>query len=94
MAFDGIVTHAVTEELNTLLSTGRVTKIHQPHKTELVLVIRAMRNNYKVLLSMNAQYARIQLTEKSGRITKKELEVLNLWRKNPESDEWYLNKNL
>lgn len=65
MAFDGIVTRAVVEELHHLLSTGRITKIHQPHKTELVLVIRANRKNYKVLLSMNAQYARIQLTDKT-----------------------------
>ena len=65
MAFDGIVTRAVTKELHSLLSTGRVTKIHQPHKTELILVIRANRKNYKVLLSINAQYARLQLTDKN-----------------------------
>jgi predicted ribosome quality control (RQC) complex YloA/Tae2 family protein len=65
MAFDGIVTRAVTEELAKVLTTGRVSKIHQPHKTELILVLRANRINYKVLLSMNAQYARIQLTDKN-----------------------------
>ncbi|MGV3487798.1 MAG: Rqc2 family fibronectin-binding protein [Tuberibacillus sp.] len=65
MAFDGIVTRAVAQELHEKLSTGRVTKIHQPHKTELILVIRANRKNHKVLLSINAQYARIQITDKN-----------------------------
>lgn len=65
MAFDGIVARAVVHELNERLKTGRVVKIHQPHKTELVLGIRAHRQNYKVLLSIHAQYARVQITNKN-----------------------------
>ena len=51
MAFDGMFTHAMTRELNTLLQGSRVMKISQPFPNEIILTIRAHRTNYPVLLS-------------------------------------------
>ncbi|WP_404331455.1 NFACT family protein [Mesobacillus maritimus] len=62
MSFDGLFTRAVTNELSTLLKGGRVNKIHQPFKNEIIMVIRAGGVNHKVLLSAHPSYARVQLT--------------------------------
>lgn len=63
MSFDGFFTHAMVHELNDLLATGRIAKIHQPYPSEVILIIRANRHNYSVLLSANPTYPRIQITE-------------------------------
>lgn len=63
MAFDGFFTHAIVHELNELLATGRVARIHQPYPAEMILVVRAQRHNYNVLISANPTYPRIQITE-------------------------------
>lgn len=63
MSFDGVFTHAMVRELNDQLSTGRISKIHQPYEHEIVLVIRAQGKNQRLLLSAHPSYARIQLTE-------------------------------
>ncbi|MEG0628787.1 MAG: NFACT family protein, partial [Enterococcus sp.] len=48
MSFDGVFTHAMVRELNDQLSTGRISKIHQPYEHEIVLVIRAQGKNQKL----------------------------------------------
>ncbi|WP_046175109.1 Rqc2 family fibronectin-binding protein [Domibacillus indicus] len=63
MAFDGLFTKAMVEELNEALTGGRVNKIHQPYKNEAIMVIRARGKNNKLLLSAHPSYARVQLTE-------------------------------
>src|SRR5699024_12346363 len=63
MPFDGIVTKAVTEELQTELTNGKLTKIHQPTDTELILTIRNNRVNHVLLMSIHPTYARMHLTE-------------------------------
>lgn len=63
MAFDGIVTNAVTNELKQLLLGGRILKIYQPTSTELIFQIRNNRINHHLLLSAHSSYARIHLTE-------------------------------
>ncbi|MCM3587127.1 NFACT family protein [Mesobacillus maritimus] len=62
MSFDGLFTRAVTNELSSVLKGGRVNKIHQPFKNEILMVIRAGGVNHKVLLSAHPSYARVQLT--------------------------------
>ncbi len=62
MSFDGLFTRAVTNELTTLLKGGRVNKIHQPFKNEIIMVVRSGGVNHKVLLSAHPSYARVQLT--------------------------------
>lgn len=63
MSFDGIFTHTMVDELKELLSNGRISKVHQPYQSEIILVMRANGKNHKVLLSAHPSYARIQITE-------------------------------
>ncbi|MDY0405935.1 NFACT RNA binding domain-containing protein [Virgibacillus sp. 179-BFC.A HS] len=63
MPFDGIVTKAVTEELQANLLPGRITKIYQPTDTELVFTIRSKGKNHSLLLSVHPVYARFHLTK-------------------------------
>ncbi|GAA4063202.1 Rqc2 family fibronectin-binding protein [Amphibacillus indicireducens] len=64
MAFDGIVTNAITRQLNEQLLAGRILKIYQPTSTELVFQIRNNRKNkHLLLLSAHSSYSRIHLTE-------------------------------
>lgn len=63
MPFDGIVTKAVTNELNEKIVGGRINKIYQPTKTEIVLTVRHERENFSLLLSIHPAYARFHLTE-------------------------------
>ncbi|WP_417900602.1 NFACT RNA binding domain-containing protein [Bacillus haimaensis] len=65
MSFDGIFTYAMVRELKEKLESGRITKIYQPYKNELVLTIRSGRSNHKLLISAHPSYARIHLTEES-----------------------------
>jgi len=63
MPFDGIVTKAITEELQEKVVGGRISKIYQPTDTELVFTIRNQRTNYSLLLSIHPTYARFHLTK-------------------------------
>lgn len=62
MSFDGTFTHAMVAELQHNLIGGRISKIQQPFKNELVLTVRSNRTNYPLLLSANPLYSRIQTT--------------------------------
>ncbi len=62
MPFDGIVTRAVTNELNSKITPGKITKIYQPTLTELVFTIRSHGENHTLLLSIHPVYARLHLT--------------------------------
>jgi len=64
MPFDGVVTRAVTYELNQHLIGGRITKIYQPTPTELLLTVRQKGENFLLLLSAHSNYARFHLTNK------------------------------
>lgn len=64
MSFDGLFTKAMTEEI-VLLKGGRINKVHQPYKNEVILVVRAGGKNHKLLLSAHPSYSRVQLTEES-----------------------------
>lgn len=65
MAFDGLVTRAITNELNKFLIDTKVDKIFQPTKDEILLNIRGKQNNYKLMLSANPSNARVHLTNLS-----------------------------
>lgn len=62
MSFDGIVMRAVILELQQEIETGRITKIYQPSKHDLVFHIRAHGKKQQLILSVNPTYARIHLT--------------------------------
>ncbi|WP_243523920.1 NFACT family protein [Bacillus pseudomycoides] len=65
MAFDGLFTRAITHEITNSLQTGRISKIYQPSKYEILLHIRANGKNQKLILSAHPTYARIHLTNQS-----------------------------
>ncbi len=65
MSFDGIFTYGMIEELNETIRGGRIAKIHQPFKHELVFHIRANGQNRKLLLSAHPSYARVHLTNET-----------------------------
>lgn len=62
VAFDGLFTRAITHEIANSLQTGRISKIYQPSKYEILLHIRANGKNQKLLLSAHPTYARMHLT--------------------------------
>lgn len=65
MPFDGIVTKAIVEELSNTLINGRITKVHQPTDTELVVTVRNNRTNYSLLFSIHPSYARFHITSET-----------------------------
>jgi predicted ribosome quality control (RQC) complex YloA/Tae2 family protein len=65
MSFDGLFTNAMTRELSRSLKGGRINKVHQPYKNEVILTIRANGVNHKLLLSAHPSYSRLQLTNEA-----------------------------
>ncbi|BCB03296.1 Rqc2 family fibronectin-binding protein [Bacillus sp. KH172YL63] len=65
MSFDGLFTKSMTQELNENLLHGRINKIHQPYKNEIIMIIRANGKNHKVLLSAHPSYSRVQITNEN-----------------------------
>ncbi len=64
MAFDGIVIANLIQELRQTLLGGRINKIAQPEKDELILTIKGQgREQYKLLMSAGAGLPLIYLTE-------------------------------
>ena len=66
MAFDGIVTTAVTEELKEKLIGGKIDKIYQPSPDELFINIHCGREKYRLFLSANTNHAGVYLTEEKS----------------------------
>ncbi len=65
MSYDGIVTHSVVSELNKTILGGKIDKVYQPEKNDIVLSVRTFSGNYKLLLSASASNARVHLTSQS-----------------------------
>lgn len=63
MALDGIFLHHIGREIEEKLIGGRVDKIYQPNRDELVFAFRTMGGNFKLLLSARPNTARIHFTE-------------------------------
>lgn len=63
MALDGVVLSNIAYELKQLLLGGRVDKIYQPEHDEIIVSVRSLGNNYKILLTANASHARLHLTQ-------------------------------
>ncbi|MCM1022566.1 MAG: NFACT family protein [Prevotella sp.] len=64
MALDGAFLHLVKKELEPLIG-GRVDKISQPSREEIVMTFRTRGGNEKLLLSASAGSARAHITKKS-----------------------------
>lgn len=64
MAFDGVVIANVVNELRKTLLGGRINKIAQPEKDELILTVKGQaREQFKLLLSAGAGLPLIYLTQ-------------------------------
>ncbi len=62
MAFDGITVSALVSELKEKLLDGRISKVAQPEKHELLLLIKA-KENYRLYISANAALPLLYLTD-------------------------------
>lgn len=63
MAFDALSLSVLQQELHKKLVGGKITKIYQPEKDEIVLHV-FNKGNYKLVISANASVNRIHLTDK------------------------------
>ena len=63
MAFDGIVISAVKQELNEHFQGGRIAKIAQPEKDELLLTIKGNNGQELLMISANASLPLIYITD-------------------------------
>lgn len=59
MALDTLVINALTKELSAKLTDGRIDKIHQPERDEILLHIRTYEENYKLVVSASPAHPRI-----------------------------------
>lgn len=64
MALDGAFLFAVKNELVQLIG-GRIEKIHQPSREEVIISIRTRQGSKKLYISANAGSARVHITEKN-----------------------------
>ena len=63
MALDGIFLYHLKNEIAKFAIDSRVDKIHQPSKYEIIINLRSRQGSKKLLLSCNADAARIHFTE-------------------------------
>lgn len=62
MAFDGLVTKSVVLELQSVLIGGKINKIYQPNRNEILLGIYSSGKNYALTICIDSNHCRIHLT--------------------------------
>ena len=62
MALDGVYLSLIKKELESVLLDGRVDKIHQPSKEEILFTIRTRECAYKLIFNTSAGTARVHIT--------------------------------
>ncbi|MBE5880834.1 MAG: fibronectin/fibrinogen-binding protein [Lachnospiraceae bacterium] len=65
MAFDGVTIASIVQELNDKLLDGRIYKIAQPEKDELLLTIKSAGQQYRLMMSADASLPLIYLTQEN-----------------------------
>ncbi len=65
MALDSVAVYALVRELKRSLTDGRIDKIHQPEKDELVISVRTYSESFKLVLSASSSNARVHFTSQS-----------------------------
>lgn len=63
MALDGIVMANLTAEMNHRLEGGKIAKIAQPEKDELLFTIKNQKNTWRLLISASASLPLVYFTE-------------------------------
>ena len=64
MALDAVSIKALADELK-ILEGGRVDKIHQPERDEIIINIRTRECAYKLLVSASAAHPRVHMTDRT-----------------------------
>ena len=62
MALDAVAVKAVVSELQCLVG-GRVDKVHQPERDEIIISVRTIDTSYRLLVSASSANPRIHITE-------------------------------
>ena len=65
MAFDGIVTKSIITELKNTIIDGKINKVFEPNKNEIILGIYAGGKNYALNICIEASNCRMHLTTHS-----------------------------
>lgn len=65
MAMDGLALAAVVRELSQQLINCRIDRVYQPRSTDLILKLRAGRENLNLLLSSHPVWSRIHLSKRT-----------------------------
>lgn len=65
MAFDGIVTKQIVTELNTCLLNGKINKVFEPNKNEILFGVYANGKNYLLDICIDSTNYRLSLTKNS-----------------------------
>lgn len=65
MAFDGIITRAMVTELRGELLHGKIDKIHQPTREELVFTVHTLKGNKRLFASAGSTAPRVHLIDES-----------------------------
>ncbi len=65
MALDGISIHALVHEFNEKLLNGKINKISQPEREELLITINTAEGNKRLLISANASLPFMYITEEN-----------------------------
>lgn len=63
MSMDGLSLYSAMNELNKRLVGGKIDKIQQTDKEELLLMVRSLGQTYRLLINASAADNRVQLTE-------------------------------
>lgn len=63
MSMDGLSLYSAANELNRRIVGGKIDKIQQTDKEELLLTVRSLGQTHKLLLNASAADSRVQLTE-------------------------------
>ena len=67
MPYDGVMIHTIARELEASLCGARIDRILQPERDEIHLVLRAPGKKARLILSSNAQFARVYVSGEATR---------------------------
>ena len=63
MPFDGITVSSLAWELNNTILYGKIEKIYQPEKDELIITIRKDKENHRLQISAGSTFPRLHLSD-------------------------------
>ena len=65
MSFDGNIIHQLVKEWQTTIQTGRIQKIYQLSRFDLLFVVHAHKQKQQLFLSSSPRYARVYLSKRN-----------------------------